>query len=129
MPSDLVVVDLPLVGIDLNVVPTEFDIYPEHSYGDDALLQPEPRSAFKRLLRQGWTDAIRALHRDDPKFSYWSYMRHRWPRDAGLRLDFLLLSPQCASRIIAADVDRWVRGESDASDHAPAWTKLGKAGR
>jgi exodeoxyribonuclease-3 len=117
--------DVPIVlAGDLNVVPTEFDIYPKHSYGDDALLQPEPRAAFKRLLRQGWTDAVRTTHREDPKFSYWSYMRNRWSRDAVLRLDFLLLSPQCASRVIAANVDRWVRGEIDASDHAPVWASL-----
>jgi exodeoxyribonuclease-3 len=111
---------------DLNVVPTEFDIYLKHSYGNDALLQPQPRAAFKRLLRQGWTDAVRTIHREDPKFSYWSYMRNRWPRNAGLRLDFLLFSPQCASRIVVADVDRWVRGEADASDHAPVWATLRK---
>ena len=109
---------------DFNVVPTECDIYPKHSYSDDALLQPATRSAFKRLLRQGWTDAIRHVHPIEPKFSYWSYMRRRWERDAGLRLDFLLLSPQCAARLKNADVDRWVRGELDASDHAPVWIEL-----
>ena len=108
---------------DLNVVPTEFDIYEKHSLADNALLQPAPRNAFKRLMRQGWTDAIRHLHANDPKF-YWSYLRHRWPRDAGLRLDFLLLSPHCLKRLVSADVDRWVRGEKDASDHAPAWVSL-----
>lgn len=111
---------------DLNVVPTEFDIYPKHSYGKDALLQPEPRASFKRLLRQGWTDAVRSLHPDDPKFSYWSYLRNRWPRNAGLRIDALLLSPHCASQLIAADVDRWIRGLADASDHAPVWIELKK---
>jgi exodeoxyribonuclease-3 len=109
---------------DLNVVPTEFDIYPKHSYGKDALLQPAPRAAFKKLVRQGWIDAVRTLHPDDPKFSYWSYMRNRWPRDAGLRLDFLLLSPQLAPKLVSADVDKWVRGEDDASDHAPVWVTL-----
>jgi exodeoxyribonuclease III len=106
---------------DLNVVPTEFDIYPKHSYGGDALLQPQPRAAFKRLLRQGWTDAMRYLHPHQPKFSYWSYMRNRWPRNKGLRLDFLLLSEQVAAGLVAADVDHWVRGEDEASDHAPVW--------
>ncbi len=117
--------DVPVVlAGDLNVVPTEFDIYPKHSFADNALLQPAARNAFKRLLRQGWTDAIRHLHADDPKFSYWSYLRQRWPRDAGLRLDFLLLSPHCAKRLVSADVDRWVRGVADASDHAPTWVEL-----
>ena len=108
---------------DFNVVPTEYDIYPKHSYKDNALLQPAPRSAFRRLHRQGWTDAIRKLHPDEPKFSYWSYMRNRWPRDAGLRLDFLLLSPSLRG-LRAGDVDRWVRGEPDASDHAPVWIDI-----
>lgn len=111
---------------DFNVVPTEFDIYPKHSYGGDALLQPGPRAAFKTLMRQGWTDAVRTLHPEEPKFSYWSYLRHRWPRNAGLRIDFLLLSPQLAPRLVAADVDQWVRGLIDASDHAPVWVELGK---
>lgn len=111
---------------DLNVVPTVFDIYSKHSYGSDALLQPGPRAAFKMLLRQGWTDAVRTLHPDDPKFSYWSYLRNRWPRNAGLRIDFLLLSPELAAKLVAADVDTWVRGEADASDHAPVWAKLEK---
>jgi exodeoxyribonuclease-3 len=109
---------------DLNVVPTEFDIYPKHSYADNALLQPEPRKAYARLIKQGWTDSIRKLHPRDPKFSYWSYMRNRWARDAGLRLDFLLLSPKCKQRLITGDVDRWVRGLPDASDHAPVWIDL-----
>ena len=121
--------DVPVVlAGDLNIVPTEFDIYPKHSYGDDALLQPPPRAAFKRLLRQGWTDAVRTLHADEPQFSYWSYMRNRWPRDAGLRLDVLLLSKHCAARLAAAGVDRWVRGEPDASDHAPVWASLAAVG-
>lgn len=112
-----------LVG-DFNVVPTEFDIYPKHSFADNALLQPESRKAFARLLRQGWTDGIRHLHPDDPKFSYWSYMRSRWPRDAGLRLDFLLVSPAASARLRGGDVDRWARGLPDASDHAPVWIEL-----
>jgi exodeoxyribonuclease III len=111
---------------DFNVVPTEFDIYPKHSFADNALLQPGPRAAFKRLQRQGWTDAIRKLHPDDPKFSYWSYMRNRWSRDAGLRLDFLLVSPSACSRLRTGDVDRWVRGLPDASDHTPVWIDLKK---
>lgn len=109
---------------DLNVVPTEADIYPRHSYAKDALLQPAPRAAFQRLIKQGWMDAVRTLHPDAPQFSYWSYMRDRWPRDAGLRLDFLLLSPPLASRLLTAGVDRWVRGEPEASDHAPVWAAL-----
>lgn len=111
---------------DFNVVPTEFDIYPRHSFGDNALLQPAPRAAFKRLAAQGWTDAVRTLHPDDPQYSFWSYLRQRWPKDKGLRLDFVMLSPSIADRLEQAGVSRWVRGEPDASDHAPVWITLSK---
>ena len=109
---------------DYNVVPTDFDIYPTKSYAKDALVQPESRAAFRRILEQGWTDAIRALHPDAPMYTFWDYMRNRWPRDAGLRLDHLLLSPQARERLVDAGVDRAVRGEAGASDHAPAWIVL-----
>jgi exodeoxyribonuclease-3 len=109
---------------DYNVVPTEADIYPNHSYGGDALLRPESRAAFQRLLAQGWTDALRALHPDDAPWTYWSYLRQRWPKDKGLRIDHLLLSPDLAEALVDAGVDRWVRGLDGGSDHAPAWIVL-----
>jgi exodeoxyribonuclease-3 len=109
---------------DYNVVPTPLDIYPTRSYDDDALVQPESRAAFRELLAQRWTDAIRALHPDERIYTYWDYMRHRWPRDAGLRLDHLVLSPAVAPRLLKAGVDRSIRGEEGASDHAPAWIVL-----
>ncbi|PLR28651.1 exodeoxyribonuclease III [Caulobacter zeae] len=109
---------------DYNVVPTEADIYPRHSYGGDALLRPESRMAFARLLDQGWTDALGALHPDAAPYTYWSYLRERWPRDKGLRIDHLLLSPNLADGVVEAGVDRWVRGQDGASDHAPAWIVL-----
>jgi exodeoxyribonuclease-3 len=109
---------------DYNVVPTDQDIYPTTSWKNDALLQPQPRAAYARLLAQGWTDAVRARHPRQPMFSFWDYKRNRWPRDAGLRLDHLLLSPDLAARLTAAGVDREVRGEEGASDHAPAWIRL-----
>jgi exodeoxyribonuclease III len=109
---------------DYNVVPTDFDIYPTKSWADDALLQPESRAAFARLLAQGWTDAIRTLHPLNPMYTFWDYKRNRWQRNAGLRLDHLLLSPSIAGRLVDAGVDRDVRGEVDASDHAPAWVLL-----
>ena len=109
---------------DYNVVPTDQDIYPTKSWANDALLQPESRAAFRRLLDQGWTDAIRALHPSDPMYTFWDYKRDRWRRDAGLRLDHLLLSAPLASRLVAAGVDREVRGQVGASDHAPAWITL-----
>ena len=109
---------------DYNVVPTDQDIYATRSYAANALLQPEARDAYRRLLALGWTDALRHLHPAEPMFTFWDYMRERWPRDAGLRLDHLLVSPSLLPRLTAAGVDRWVRGEADASDHAPAWISL-----
>jgi exodeoxyribonuclease-3 len=109
---------------DYNVVPTEHDIYATRSCAKNALVQPEPRDAYRRLLNQGWTDALRHLLPDEPMFTFWDYKRDRWARNAGLRLDHLLISPSLTSRLTAAGVDRWVRGEPDASDHAPAWIEL-----
>jgi exodeoxyribonuclease-3 len=109
---------------DYNVVPTDLDIYPTKSWANDALLQPESRAAFQRLLDGGWTDAIRTLHPTDPMYTFWDYKRDRWRRDAGLRLDHLLLSPPLVSRLVQAGVDREVRGQVGASDHAPAWIVL-----
>jgi exodeoxyribonuclease-3 len=114
---------------DYNVVPTPFDIYETHSYDKDALVQPQSRAAFGRLLAQGWTDAIRALHPQARIYTYWDYMRNRWPRDAGLRLDHILLSPDLAKRLAASGVDRQTRGKPNASDHAPAWAELREAAR
>ena len=76
------------------------------------------------MIDMGWADALRAMHPDDPQFTFWSYLRNRWPRDAGLRLDHLLLSPAIVPRLKAAGVDRDVRGKPEASDHAPAWIEL-----
>lgn len=109
---------------DFNVVPTDADIYPTKSWANDALLQPESRAAFRRLLDQGWTDAIRARHPVGPAYTFWDYKRDRWRRDAGLRLDHILLSPSIAGRLTDAGVDRDVRGEDGASDHAPVWVAL-----
>ncbi len=109
---------------DYNVVPTDRDIYGTRSYSANALLRPEPRDAYRRLLEQGWTDALRRLHPEEPMFTFWDYGRERWARDAGLRLDHLLVSPSLAPRLAEAGIDRWVRGEADASDHAPAWITL-----
>jgi exodeoxyribonuclease III len=92
------------------VVPTDFDIYSVKSFVKNALLQPAPRAAYAKLVEMGWTDALRELHSDEPMFTFWSYLRNRWPRDAGLRLDHLLLSPVIAPRLKAAGVDRDVRG-------------------
>ena len=109
---------------DYNVVPTDADIYQPNSWRGGALVSPEARAALARLLGQGWTDAIAACHPDTPPWTFWSYLRHRWPADKGLRIDHLLLSPDHADELSDAGVDRWVRGEVGASDHAPAWIVL-----
>ena len=123
--ADLFAAGVPVVlAGDYNVVPSDRDIYPTKSYDKDALLQPETRARFAQLLEQGWRDAVRSLHPDAPIYTYWSYLRNRWPRDAGLRIDHLLLSKQAAKRLLAAGVDREVRGKENASDHAPVWIEL-----
>jgi exodeoxyribonuclease-3 len=109
---------------DYNVAPTDIDIYPTRSWDKDALVQPESRAAYAKLIGQGWTDALRELHPDERIYTFWNYMRKRWERDAGLRLDHLLLSPSLADGLVGAGVDRTVRGKPDASDHAPVWIEL-----
>lgn len=113
-----------IIAGDFNVAPSSIDIYPTKSWDNDALVQPASRDAYARLLKQGWTDCIRHLHGDDRIYTFWHYMRNRWQRDAGLRLDHLLLSPGLAPHLTDAGVDRAVRGEPDASDHAPVWIEL-----
>lgn len=116
---------------DYNVVPTEADIYPGHREHANALLQPQTRAAYQRLLDQGWTDALRTLQPEGPLPTFWGYLRHRWPNDKGMRLDHLLLSPDLASRLKGGGVTRSVRAEDGASDHAPVWIDLdlGRVGR
>src|SRR3954453_4898648 len=109
---------------DYNVAPTELDIYPTRSWDKDALIQPKSRAAFKSLVDQGWVDPLRGLHPEKPIFTFWDSKRNRWARDAGLRLDHLLLSPAIAPRLATAGVDRSTRSEEGASDHAPAWAVL-----
>ena len=109
---------------DFNVAPTELDIYPTRSWDKDALIQPESRAAFRRLLGRSWTDALRHLHPDERIYTFWDYKRQRWPRNAGLRLDHLLLSTNLRDRLVEAGVDREVRGRDGASDHAPVWVRL-----
>ncbi|MFL1876702.1 exodeoxyribonuclease III [Hansschlegelia beijingensis] len=112
-----------LVG-DFNVMPTDLDVYKPERWTDDALFRPEVREAFRRLVDQGWTDAVRALHPGERIYTFWDYFRNAWGRDAGLRIDHLLLSPMLARRLVAAGVDREVRGWEHASDHAPTWIEL-----
>ncbi len=109
---------------DYNIVPTPADMYPSKSHDKNALVQPESRAAFRHLADAGWTDALRALHPAAPLYTFWDYLRNGWGRDAGWRLDHLLLSPSLAPRLSAAGVDRDVRAAPGASDHAPAWIAL-----
>jgi len=116
-------VPVALVG-DFNVAPTEIDIYPTKSWDNDALVHPKSRAAFARLVKQGWTDALRERHPDERLYTFWHYWRNSFQRNAGLRIDHLLLSPSLAPRLKEAGVDRAVRGRKDASDHAPVWITL-----
>jgi exodeoxyribonuclease III len=109
---------------DYNVVPTDFDIYDPTYWRKDALLQPESRAAYQRLLGQGWIDALRARHPLERIYTFWDYFRDHFKRNAGLRIDHLLLSPHLAPRLLDANVDSWVRGREKPSDHAPTWVTL-----
>ncbi len=109
---------------DYNVVPTPQDIYPTRSLNNNALIQPESRQAFARLLAQGWTDALRKLHPEGPLWTFWDYKFERWQKDKGMRLDHFLLSPNLSERLVDGGVDRWARGQENASDHAPTWIML-----
>ncbi|WP_289535520.1 exodeoxyribonuclease III [Pseudomonas sp. SO81] len=109
---------------DYNVVPTDLDIYNPRSWQKDALLQPESRACYQRLLQQGWTDALRARFPEERLYTFWDYFRQHWQRNSGLRIDHLLLSETLAKGLQDAGVDRWVRGEPHASDHAPAWVTV-----
>jgi exodeoxyribonuclease-3 len=123
--AELMAARVPVVlAGDYNVVPTVEDIYLTRSLDNNALIQPESRMAFARLLAQGWTDALRSLYPHGPLWTFWDYERHRWPADKGMRLDHFLLSPTVCERLVDGGIDRWTRGEENASDHAPAWIVL-----
>ena len=112
---------------DYNVIPTELDVYKPERWVKDALFLPETREAYRQLVAQGWTDALRTLHPGERIYTFWDYFRNAFARDAGLRIDHLLLSPQVAGRLVAAGVDRTERGREKASDHAPVWIELAEA--
>ncbi|WLI91359.1 exodeoxyribonuclease III [Massilia sp. R2A-15] len=109
---------------DFNVIPTEADVYKPERWVDDALFRTETRAAFDRLMEQGWTDALRTMHPGETIFTFWDYFRNAYGRDAGLRIDHLLLSPALAPALKASNVDRDVRGREKPSDHAPTWIEL-----
>ena len=123
--AELVSMPVPVaLAGDFNVMPTELDVYKPERWVDDALFRPEVRSAFHRLAAQGWTDALRTLHPNEVIYTFWDYFRNALGRNAGLRIDHLLLNPPLASRLIAAGVDRQVRIWEKASDHAPVWVEV-----
>lgn len=112
-----------LIG-DFNVMPTELDVYKPEKWVDDALFRKEVRTAFKKLVDQGWTDALRKLHPDEKIYTFWDYFRNAYARDAGLRIDHFLLSPHLDKRLKKAGVDKHVRGWEKTSDHAPVWIEI-----
>jgi exodeoxyribonuclease III len=109
---------------DYNVIPTELDADRPERWVEDALYLPESREAYRRLIAQGWADALRSLHSEEQIFTFWDYMRGAFGRNAGIRIDHLLLAPGLALRLKAAEVDRDVRGWEKTSDHAPTWIEL-----
>ena len=123
--KDLLATDAPIVlAGDYNVIPTEFDVYKPERWVDDALFRPETREAFSHLVVQGWTDSLRKMHPNERIYTFWDYFRNNFGRDAGLRIDHLLLSPSISGRLVSAGVDREVRGWEKASDHAPTWITI-----
>lgn len=128
--ADLLASGQPVVlAGDYNVMPTDLDVYAPERWVDDALFRPEVRSAYRRLTEQGWLDALRTLHPGERVYTFWKFFRNAYARDAGLRIDHLLLSPALASRLVEAKVDRAVRGWEKSSDHAPVWIELEAAKR
>jgi exodeoxyribonuclease-3 len=122
---DLLAEETPVVlAGDYNVIPNDDDTYSVRAMQDDALMQPESRAGFRALLAQGWTDALRTRHPGGGVWTFWDYQAGAWQRDAGFRIDHLLLSPVAADRLIDASVDKAYRGREKASDHAPTWVEL-----
>ncbi|WP_028101018.1 exodeoxyribonuclease III [Pseudoduganella violaceinigra] len=123
--AELVASEVPVIMAgDYNVMPTELDVYKPERWLDDALFRPETRAAYARLVGQGWTDALRSMHPGEKIYTFWDYFRNAFGRDAGLRIDHLLLNPVLAPQLRKADVDRMVRGGEKPSDHAPTWVEL-----
>ena len=124
--AELIALERPAILCgDWNVVPEDRDVFSVRATQHDAVMQPETRERWRRLVNQGWTDALRSFHpREDKLYTFWDYTAGCWQRDMGFRLDHLLCSPEAADRLTRAGVDRWARGEEKASDHAPTWIEL-----
>jgi exodeoxyribonuclease-3 len=124
--ADLLQQERPFVlAGDYNVIPEDEDVYDPPSWREDALFRLETRRAYRALVNLGLVDAFRALHAEPHRYSFWDYQAGRWQHDAGLRIDHLLLSPQAADRLTAADIDKGPRGKDKASDHTPVWCEIG----
>jgi exodeoxyribonuclease III len=123
--QELLACEMPTVVVgDFNVVPEDKDVWSARAMAHDALMQPASRDAYRRLLNDGWTDAIDALNPRGGVWTFWDYQAGAWQRDHGFRIDHLLLSPECADRLTAAGVDKAYRGREKASDHTPVWVEL-----
>jgi exodeoxyribonuclease-3 len=124
--AELIALERPVVLCgDWNVVPEDRDVFSPRATQHDAVMQPEARDAWRRIVNQGWTDALRSFHPTEEKlYTFWDYTAGCWQRDLGFRLDHLLCSPEAADRLTGAGVDRWARGEEKASDHAPTWLEV-----
>ena len=123
--NELVKLDEPVVMLgDYNVIPEDIDAYRADRYLTDAVFMPESREAYKLLVDQGWTDAIRKLHPDEIIFTYWDYFRNSFARNSGIRIDHLLINPAMAPRLVSVGVDVHVRGWEKSSDHAPTWLEI-----
>ena len=122
---DLWALEVPcaLIG-DYNVIPHDNDVWSPQAMASDALMQPESRNAYMRLLGDGWTDALRVLNPRGGVWTYWDYQAGAWQRDHGFRIDHMLLTPELADRLVAAGVDKDHRGREKASDHAPVWCEV-----
>jgi exodeoxyribonuclease-3 len=125
LAAELVGTKAPIVlAGDYNIIPTDVDVYKPERWLDDALFAPEAKAAYARILKQGWTDALRKLYPDEQVFTFWDYFRNAFARNAGLRIDHLLLNKPAAKRLKSAGVDRTVRSWDKTSDHAPVWIEL-----
>lgn len=123
--ADLLALEVPVIlAGDYNVIPTDEDIANPQAMADDALMQPQSRAAFRRLSGQGWTDGLRSVHPHGPLWTFWDYQAGAWQRDAGFRIDHLMLSPEIADRLAGAGVDKQHRGREKASDHAATWVEI-----
>lgn len=123
--SELKDMEIPAIVLgDFNVIPEDKDTWSVAAMREDALMQPESRDAYSRLLNDGWTDAIDTLNPRGGVWTFWDYQAGAWQRDHGFRIDHILLSPECADLLVAAGVDKEYRGREKASDHAPVWVEL-----